>query len=105
MSPEVQTSAGTIVIALEGELDDVRVRDLWEDVVGRARAAGTGSVVVDATKLSDVGGTGLLLLAEIRRTVVWAGGTIEMRGLTADQASLVERAVVVINPIQIHPSV
>ncbi len=93
MSPDVQTSAGTTVIALEGELDDVRVRDLWEDVVGRARAAGTGSVVVDATKLSEVGGTGLLLLAEIRRTVVWAGGTIEMRGLTADQASLVERAV------------
>ncbi|MEY2711998.1 MAG: hypothetical protein RL005_220, partial [Planctomycetota bacterium] len=58
MPPAVPES--TVVIALEGELDDVRIRDLWEDVVGRARAAGAGSVVVDATALKDISGTGLL---------------------------------------------
>lgn len=81
------------MIVLEGEFDDARVRSAWDEIVGKAKAAAGGHVLVDGSRLTEVSAVGLLLLAEVRRTVLWSGGSIEVRGLTPDQAALVERAV------------
>ncbi len=93
MSPVESSESFGTVIALEGEWTDEQVRAHWDGFVLQARQGVSTGVLVDGAKLTELSSAGMLMLTEIRRTVLWNGGRLKMIGFSPDQMSLIEHAV------------
>ncbi len=82
--------AGERTLVLSGRLDAESTGAVWREALAAASSATGGPLLVDATDVEYLDGTGAALLVALREAQTRTGGRFELRGLREEQRRLVE---------------
>ncbi len=82
--------AGERTLVISGRLDAESTAGVWREAVAAAHSATGTPLLVDATDVEYLDGTGAALLAALREAQTRTGGRFELRGLREEQRRLVE---------------
>jgi phospholipid/cholesterol/gamma-HCH transport system permease protein len=82
--------SGAGVLTLRGRLDSETTGSVWNDAVRAAETSGSADLVVDASGLDYLDGSGASLLVALREQQEGTGGGFSIRGLRDEFAPLLE---------------